>query len=311
MTPLQSDLTIPRPAPVARPARLRIVLFSAAAGVLLAVLWSFHFVDSVIGETVADSLLGHSAKEATLSGAAAALIFAMVSGLAGTFTACNIAVAASLGPLGQAGGPARAGGKGIVRSLLRPTGLLTVGMVSVSATYGFVGVLLGDRLPQLSTAMVGTMPVRLIQSAVVFGLIGAVLIWLGLAAIGVVHDPFADHPSRRVVLLGALVGGFLVGRPYPLFNKLFHWAVDSGNPLYGAAAFTLQSIGNVLLVSVIFALVVTVTRGRAVRWLADPAKAAAVTGTLLIALGVFTVVYWDLRLPAHFGYGWFPMMPYN
>jgi hypothetical protein len=73
----------------------------------------------------------------------------------------------------------------------------------------------------------------------------------------------------------------------------------------------LQSIGNVLLVSLAFALIVTVTRGRAVRWLSDPVRAAAVTGALLIALGVFTIVYWDLRLPANFGYGWFPTMPYH
>jgi hypothetical protein len=290
--------------------RTRLIVLSALAGVLLAVVWSFHLVDSVIGETVADSLLGHSAKEATLSGAGAALIFALVSGLAGTFTACNIAMAASLGPLGQARG-SEAGRTGPVRSLLRPTGLLALGMVTVSGTYGFIGVLLGDRLPQLSTATAGGVPVRLIQSAVVFGIIGLALIGLGLAAVGVVRDPFADHPSWRVVTFGALVGGFLIGRPYPLFNKLFHWAADNGNPFYGAAAFILQSIGNVLLVSLLFALIVTVTRGRAVRWLADPVRAAAVTGALLITLGVFTFVYWDLRLPANFGYGWFPTMPYR
>jgi hypothetical protein len=32
---------------------------------------------------------------------------------------------------------------------------------------------------------------------------------------------------------------------------------------------------------------------------------------MLIALGVFTVVYWCLRVPAIFGFGWFPTMPYN
>jgi hypothetical protein len=293
------------------PHRTRLVLLSTAAGVLLAILWSFYLVDSIIGETVADSLLGHSAKETALSGAGAALIFALVSGLAGTFTACNIAMAASLGPLGQAGGPARAGGAGLARSLLRPTCLLALGMVCVSGTYGFVGVLLGDRLPQLSTATAGGMPVRLIQSAVVFGLIGLALVGLGLAAIGLIRDPFANHPAWRVVVFGALVGGFLIGRPYPMFNKLFHWAADNGNPFYGAAAFGLQSIGNVLLVSLVFALIVTVTRGRAVRWLSDPVRAAAVTGVLLIALGVFNIVYWDLRLPANFGYGWFPTMPYR
>jgi hypothetical protein len=298
-------------APTAHPVRpTRLVLFSAAAGVLLAVLWSFELVDAVIGETVADSILGQPAKETALSGTTAALIFALVSGLAGTFTACNIAMAASLGPLGQAGGTAR-GATPTVRSLLRPLALLGAGMIAVSATYGFAGVLLGDRLPQLSTATAGGVPVRIIQSSVVFGVIGLVLIWLGLAAAGLVRDPFAHRPAGRVLLIGALVGGFLIGRPYPLFNKLFHWAADKGDPWIGAAAFVLQSIGNVLLVGVLFAIVGTVSRGRALRWTADPVRAARVSAALLIALGVFTVVYWDLRVPSIFGFGWFPEMPYN
>ncbi|MFV2013637.1 MULTISPECIES: hypothetical protein [unclassified Micromonospora] len=295
------------PAPVAR---TRIALLGAAAGVLLAVLWSYDFVDHVIGDNVANALLGHDAKATAIGGTVAGLVFAFVTGLAGTFTACNVAMAASIGPMSQASGGAaiRAG----LRSLLRPIGWLTLGMVAVAGAYGFIGVLLGDRLPQLSTGSVGGLPVRLIQSMVVFGLIGLAFAYLGLAALGVLPDPFARRPVARVVTLGALVGGFLIGRPYPLFNKLFVWAVDSGNPLYGAGAFVLQSLGNIVIVSAVFALLVMVTRGGLIRWLAaDPARTAAVTGGLLIALGVFMVVYWDVRLPAMFDYGWFPTMPYN
>ncbi|SBT41943.1 hypothetical protein [Micromonospora auratinigra] len=300
---------VPEPA---RGRRLRVGLLSAAAGVLLAVLWSFELVDKVIGDTVADTVLGHDAKATAIGGTAAGLLFAFVSGFAGTFTACNIAMAASIGPMSQVGA-ARAGqGRaGMLRPLLRPVGWLALGMLTVSAAYGAIGVLLGDRLPQLSTDTVDGMPVRLIQSSVAFGVIGLALTYLGLAALGALPDPFAGRPTWRLVTMGALVGGFLVGRPYPLFNKLFHWAVDSGNPLYGAAAFALQSLGNILLVTSLFALLVLATRGRFVRWMAHPSRAAVVTGALLIALGVFTVVYWDLRVPARFGFGWFPMMPYN
>jgi hypothetical protein len=199
-----------------------------------------------------------------------------------------------------------------LRALLRPLGAFTVGMVAVSAVYGFVGVLLGDRLPQLSTEMVGEVPVRLIQSSVVFGIVGLAFTYLGLAALGVVRDIFAGRPTARVVVLGALVGAFLIGRPYPMFVKLFQWASETGNPLYGAATFALQSIGNILLVSLIFAVLVLGTRGRFLGWLAgNPRRMSLVTGTLLLALGVFTIVYWDLRVPAIFGVGWFPEMPYN
>ncbi|MEV0459916.1 hypothetical protein [Catellatospora methionotrophica] len=305
----QTSRAVPSAAEPPR-SRTGLIVVSVLAGVALAVLWSYEFVDHVIGDNVANTLLGHDAKATAIGGTVAGLVFAFVSGLAGTFTACNIAMAASVGPMTQAGGAGatRAG----LRGLLRPVGWLTLGMVAVSATYGFVGVLLGDRLPQLSTEVVGGLPVRLIQSMVAFGVIGLAFVYLGLAALGVLRDPFAHRPAARVVTLGALVGGFLVGRPYPLFNKLFHWAVDTGNPLYGAGAFVLQSLGNIVLVAALFALLVVVTRGGFVRWLtASPARTAAVTGALLIALGVFTVVYWDVRLPAMFGYGWFPKMPYR
>ncbi|MEW1590155.1 hypothetical protein AB0283_32435 [Micromonospora vinacea] len=285
-----------------------IIAFSVAAGVLLSVLWSYEFVDSVIGDSVASGLLGHDAKATAISGTAAGLVFAFVSGLAGTFTACNIAMLASIGPLGAAG----SGNGDRLRLLLRPVTYLTLGMVAVAAVYGFVGVLLGDRLPQLSTDTVGGMPVRIIQSSVVFGVIGLALIYLGLAAIGTLRDVFADRPVARVVTLGALIGGFLIGRPYPLFNKLFHWAVDSGNPLYGSAAFVLQSLGNIVVVTALFALLVVLTRGRFISWLAaDVRRSMVLSGALLIALGVFTVVYWDVRVPSIFGFGWFPTMFYN
>ncbi|WP_089157813.1 hypothetical protein [Micromonospora sp. NBS 11-29] len=289
--------------------RTRVVLLSVVAGVLLAVLWSFELVDKVIGDNVANTVLGHDAKETAITGTAAGLLFAFVSGFAGTFTACNIAMAASVGPLSQASGTHATAAP--LRALLRPVGWLALGMITVSAGYGAIGVLLGDRLPQLSTDVVDGMPVRLIQSSVVFGVIGLALIYLGLATIGLLPDIFAHRPFARVVTMGALVGGFLIGRPYPLFNKLFHWAADTGNPLYGALAFALQSLGNILLVMLIFTAVVIISRGRFLNWMADPRRAAVVTGALLIALGVFTVVYWDVRLPARFGFGWFPTMPYN
>jgi cytochrome c biogenesis protein CcdA len=97
-----------------------------------------------------------------------------------------------------------------------------------------------------------------------------------------------------------------------MFVKLFQWASDTGNPLYGAATFALQSLGNVLLVSLLFAVLILGTRGRFLRWFAaNPRRMSLVSGTLLLALGVFTVVYWDLRVPSIFGIGWFPEMPYN
>ncbi|WP_228122237.1 hypothetical protein [Saccharothrix syringae] len=285
-----------------------VIAAGAAAGVLLAVLWSYEFVDHVIGANVAGALLGEDAAAMSIAGVASGLAFAFVSGLAGTFTACNIAVAASLGPMGQASGAA----PGPVRPLLRPLGLFTAGVVGVSALYGAIGVLVGPDLPQLSTDTAGGVPVRLLQSSVVFGAVGLAFTLLGLASLGVVRDPFRDRPAARVAVLGALVGAFLIGRPYPLFVKLFRSAVESGNPLYGAGAFVLQALGNVLLAVVVFVVLALATGGRFPRWFASGSRrATAVGAALLIALGVFLLVYWDLRVPSLFGFGWFPTMPYN
>jgi hypothetical protein len=312
-TPLPRPVLAKPVLPRRRTGAAGIVAGSVLAGLLLAVLWSFRLVDGVIGDNIANTVLGYDAKHDAIAGTAAGLVFAFVSGFAGTFTACNIAMAAAFGPMSElharsTGAPAT----GPVRIVLRPVGWLVLGMVGVSAVYGFVGVLAGPSLPQLSTASVDGMPVRLIQSSVVFGLIGLAMCYLGLAVLGVLPDLFRNRPTARVVTLGALVGGFLIGRPYPLFNKLFHWAVDSQNPLYGAAAFVLQSLGNVLVVTVMFLAVAGLTRGRFVGWLArNPRWSAALTGALLIAFGVFALAYWDLRVPAAFGFGWFPIMPYN
>lgn len=288
--------------------RARLVILSLLAGAAIAALWSFRFVDSVIGDNVANTLLGYDAKGTAISGVAAGAIFAFVSGLAGTFTACNVAAFGAVVPLVREGDSWRSR----LRETLRPLGRLAIGMIAVSGVYGAVGALVGERLPQLSTATVGDgLPVRLIQASVVFGIIGLVFIWLGLAAIGLVPDPIAPlerrFPSARLVVLGALVGGFLIGRPFPLFHKLFSYAAQTHNPVYGAAVFVLQSLGNIVVMAVLFALLMLAARGGFARWLtARPTRLVTVTAVAFLVAGAFTFLYWDVRLPARFGYGWYP-----
>jgi hypothetical protein len=155
------------------------------------------------------------------------------------------------------------------------------------------------------------LPVRLAQASASFGLIGLAFGYLGLVALGYLRDPFAHHPRARLVTLGALIGGFLVGRPYPLFHKLLGYAVDQGNPLYGALYFVLQSIGNILVMGVLALVLAIAMRGAVGRWMAQPGNGALSAGFALLLLATFLLVYWDIRLPALFGYGWFPTMPWN
>jgi hypothetical protein len=294
--------------------RALVIGLSALAGFLLTVIWSASFVDSVIGDNVANTMLGHDAKETAISGVTGGIVFALVSGLAGTFTACNIAVFGTMAPMvgGEGGRWQRAG------AALRPLLWLAAGMVVVSAAYGVVVGLVGTDMPQFDTAesVPGELSGRMIQAMVVFGLIGLAMTYLGLAALGVVRDPFtrisARFPNAPLVFFGVLVGAFLIGRPFPLFRKLFRDAAESGNPLYGAGAFVLQSIGNIIVVALLVLLVNVVAGSRLRRWFAaDPRRLTVLTGSALLAAGVFTFLYWDVRLLAMRDIlAWYPLAPW-
>jgi hypothetical protein len=293
-----------------------LILAGLVFGVGLAVIWSFAIVDASIGDRIANGLLGYDAKDTTLTGAAMGALFAFVTGIAGTFTACNIAVFSAIAPLM---GQKRSFGSKMAE-MAKPLGWLGLGMCAVAGVYGAIGAAIGTRIPQLSDATIGQgtppFPVRLIQSSVVFGVIGLILIYLGLAALKVVPNPlqrlYERHPRAQLVIMGGLIGGFLIGRPFALFHKLFLYAAERHNPLYGASVFILQAVGNVIILAAVFLLLAYGTRGKLQGWLASkPGRVAAITAFALIAGGAFFVAYWDVRLPSIFVHYWWPTMPWN
>lgn len=292
-----------------RRSNAKLIAVCVGLGVLLAIVWSFRFVDRTIGDNVANGLLRYDAKAEPITGTAMGTFFAFVSGLAATFTACNIAGFSALAPLSAGGRP------GWIERL-RSLGWLTGAACVVAGTYGAVGALVGDRLPQLSTKTVGDFPVRLIQSCVGFSVIGAVLIALGLMTLGVVPNPlerlYLRHPRAPLVIMGVLIGAFLAARPFPLFYKMFTYAASTHNPFFGGAAFVLQTLGNVAVLAVIFLVLTAGKKQRFQRWLqARPGRVTSLTAGALVIAGVFTLSYWGLRVPSLFGYGWWPTMPWN
>jgi hypothetical protein len=109
-----------------------------------------------------------------------------------------------------------------------------------------------------------------------------------------------------------LIGGFLIGRPYPLFFKLFQEAARTHNVFYGAGTFVLTAIGNILVMAVLFVILAAAMGSRYQRWLAQrPGRVATITAAALIVGGAFLIFYWGVRLPANFAYGWFPHMPWS
>jgi hypothetical protein len=292
------------------PARRAVIALTAVvAGFVLTAIWSAPFVDSVIGDSVANGILGYDAKATPISGVLAGTLFAFVSGLAGSFTACNIAAFGAVAPLvgGQAGEKRR------FATTLKPLGWIAAGMLTVSVVYGVVVALVGTRMPQFSTAKTTGMSPRSVQSMAAFGVVGLVFLVMGLVALGILRNPLAGftrrHPAAPLVLMGALIGGFLIGRPYPLFRIMFRSAAEQHNIGYGAAAFALQSVGNIVVMALLFLLLTHATGGRVQRWLAaKPARIATVTGVALLVGGTFTLLYWDVRVLGRLGIIWFPMV---
>ncbi len=295
------------------PRRRGLVLaLSAIAGFLITVAWSASLVDDTIGFNVASGVLGHDSVNTPIAGIGAGVLFAFVSGFAGSFTACNIAAFGAVAPLV---GTSQSRRDRFVAAV-RPLGWLAVGMIPVSAVYGAIVGIVGTTMPQFNTAKTPGIPPRLLQAMIAFGTIGLIMIILGLAALRYIPDPLARIsrrvPNASLILMGALIGGFLIGRPYPLFSKMFHHAAQTHNPLYGAAAFTLQSLGNILVMAVLFLLLVYGTGGRLQRWLgSNPRRASAASAAALIIGGFFLVMYWDFRVLGRLGYIWFPKAPWS
>src|SRR5256884_9430876 len=87
------------PRPGANSSAVWLLLGSVALGLGLAIVWSPSFVDQTIGENGATTIVGYSVTATPITGILMAIGFAFVSGLTGTFTACNVAGLSPIAPL--------------------------------------------------------------------------------------------------------------------------------------------------------------------------------------------------------------------
>lgn len=112
------------------------------------------------------------------------------------------------------------------------------------------------------------------------------------------------------MIAGGLIGAFLVGRPFPLFFKMFQYAASTHDPAFGAAAFVLQVLGNITLIVGLYLAVTRVAGARLQRWLAaSPDRLARFSAAALILSGTFVITYWCARVPSFLGIGWWPALP--
>ncbi|MDO8143833.1 MULTISPECIES: hypothetical protein [unclassified Isoptericola] len=290
------------PPPVTTPTRRALpgAAVAVVVGVLIAVIWSYEFVDDVVGGAISGLFLG--ADHVAEPGLVGTLAFATVAGLAGTFTACNIACFASVGPLAAGTGATTPSRAALVRHAAAQLGWLALGMSVVAAAYGVVVVAAGDGTVMLSDETMAGMPVRLVQASVINVVLG-----VGLVYVAVRYLTGAPLRGRRGILsLGALLGLLVVGRPFPMFREVLAAAVDA-HPLVGVGLLVLVVLGNLALVGILYLAFVAAAGPALQRFVArHQLTVLRVGGYLLLALGAFSIAYWGLRVPAIFGIGWFP-----
>jgi hypothetical protein len=173
-------------------------------------------------------------------------------------------------------------------------------VVIVDAAYGaFVG-----WLGPVGAAAFNTREIRGAQASVVFTVLGTLMLLWGGIELGLlkafvkrctpVTRAFFAQPTTKAGVMGAMVGAFAIGRPFPVFREFLLYTAQSQNPVYGAAVMALQGVGQVLVMAALFLLIVWLFGGPLARWLAEPMRAATVSAFALIAGGAYFVTYWGV-----------------
>lgn len=279
--------------------RVAYLLAAAGVGVVVAGFWNFEVVDAFGADIVAANTIGgfqgKAAQFAEL-GAGFGFIFAVVAGLAATFTACNCVAFAMIPGLACAPDP-REGRRTAFRSLR----VMLTFVVLVSAVYGgFVGA-----LGPAGAAAINTREVRFAQAGAVFSTLGLVmLVWaaieMGLCGPLVrrmtpVTRAFFAQPTTKAGLMGLMIGAFAIGRPYPVFREFLLYTAQMQQPLYGAAVMALQGVGQVAVMVAVFAGVVFLSRERLVRWVARAPEQPSLVSALAMATGgAYFLFYWGI-----------------
>lgn len=283
--------------PLAR--RILWLTLAAAAGVVVAGFWNFRLVDGFGADIVAANTIGSyqgRAADFAVLGAGFGFLFALVAGLAATFTACNC-VAFAMIPGLVCAPDAKAGRSAAVQALA----IMLFFVVLVSAIYGaFVGWLGPD-----GAAAVNTRQVRFAQAGIVFTVLGAAMMVWGAIELGLldrwtrraspVTRQFFAQPTVKAAIMGLMVGAFAIGRPYPVFREFLLYAAQAQRPSYGAAVMAVQGVGQVLVMVGAFLLVLLLLGRRLAAWVSSrPAQPALLSALALTGGGAYFLFYWGI-----------------
>lgn len=260
----------------------------------VASVWNYKTVDGFGREVVAGNTIGDTTQLSTsFAERGTGFGFAAIAGLAATFTACNCVVLATLPGLACTTDKASSR-----QAALRALGAFTAGVVVVGAFYGmFIGFLGPDGITFFNER-----PVRLALAQGVFTSLGIVMLLWGAIELGFLKPitartseiprAFLAMPNTTALLMGTLVGLSTVGRPFPVSRELLTYAATATSPLYGAAVMTVQGIGPIAVMAVIFLALVYGFGDRLTKWVSEkPEQPALVSAVALIGGGAYFVYY--------------------
>ena len=200
-----------------------------------------------------------------------ALSFAFIAGVSMILTPCGYPLVIAL---------TGASAKSTARSWLHSLPPFSVGIVGAMAIVGVFVSLMGRFV--LNTILDANLVSRVLLSALVYGGLGIIAIFIGLRSLGFlvslpsfpglesISQLFSTRAmqvegfDRRMLAFGALYGGGMAaGCPVPYYWAILLWVAISGNPLLGALVLGVHALGYavpVLTIVILSRLGITVIK---------------------------------------------------
>lgn len=295
--------------------KVSLTFIAIFIGIIIAGFWDYHVADGFGSEIVAGNMVGDTGKLAGAfleKGLSFGILFGFAAGLAATFTACNCVIFTMLPGL------ACSTDKSSTRkNALIALGVFSLGVLSVTALYG----LLTSFMSSSEIHLYNEREARLTQAYVIFTALGLLMLSWGLISFGFFNGivsklplkvrTFLSMPVTKAGVMGIMVGLFSVGRPFPVFRDFLTYATSAENPLYGALAMSVQGIGQILIMVVLFVVVIALFGKRLENWSQNkPHYAVILSAFSLLVGGAYFIFYWGFAVPYGIGrwgewFGWY------
>ncbi|MDG0059143.1 hypothetical protein [Priestia sp. P5] len=286
--------------------RLILTFLALVIGIIIAGFWNYKVVDG-FGHHIADRTIGNTNNLASTfseNGTGFGFIFACVAGLAATFTACNCVVFAMIPGLTYSNH--HFSRKMAIRALI----VFITGVLAICAFYGFIiGLLTPGKVDMLNQSNI-----RINQAEITFSLIGtAMLIW-GVISFGFLNRLlvliplkiryFLANPFTKSAIMGIFVGLFSIGRPFPVFRDFLTYAAASKNPFYGAAVMSMQGLGQIAVMVLLFLIIIFIFGKKLIQWTErKPHQLELISSIALTTGGTYFIYYWGISRILDIG-GW-------